>query len=152
MAPPSSLQRCLWPCLLYLLLLHRRRRRQKDCSRPHHTPRASFILVLTFQHKQCPPPRMLQNFRLLWKMTHLHHSPYLPHRTTDSRGSFQLSVPKNSRERRKRRNSQTVNTRISLMEFGTVQIVVAQKISPLVVARARLATNLSVALVVRNPG
>ena len=79
---------------------------------------------------------------------HLHRSLFLPPRTTDSRGSFLLSVPKNSKERRKRKNLRMVNTPILSTEFGTARIVVAQKISPLVVAKARLATSPSVALVV----
>src|SRR6266850_6143068 len=150
MALPSSRQRYPWLRLLCLLHLRLKRRRRKDCLSPHHILRLSFILVLTFRHQQCLQRQMPQNFHLLWKMIPLHQCPFLPLRTTDSQESFQLSVPRNLKERRKRRSLRTASTRTSSMGFGTVRIVVVQKILPLAVARARSVTSPNVAPVVRN--
>ena len=150
MVLPLSLQQCQWLRQLWLPPLRQKRRRREGCSRPRHIPRPSFILGLTFRHQQCLPPQMPQNFRLLWKMIPLHQCPFLPPRTTDSQGSFQLSVPRNLKERRKRKSSRTASIRTSSMGFGTVRTVVVRKILLSGVARVRSATSLNVAHVVRS--
>ena len=149
-ALPLSRQRYPWPHPLPLFLLCQKRRRRRGCSSHRHILQRSFILVLTFQHRLCLLPRMLQNFRLLWKMTHLHQCRFLPHRTTDFRGLSQLSVPRNLKERRRRKNSPMGSTQISSMGFGTARTAVVQKTSQLGVARVRSATSPSVAHVVWN--